>query len=477
MASGVSYYAQFSKDLPGTLSIHVDFTKSIQDLISSKSLPSATRAIISAQESEIKNFCGAIESAHKKFISKLVGQMMQSEIEKQTYEIFPDITPNSSKISFIRMKIIYEWVYSFWKIVDNNWNSLFSSVKIFSTFAETSNLYDSIYKNIFKEVFELNIDTKTLLTKIEKNYSCKIVGASSSDKSIYVSNLLYEDDKNYEYSSLFPSSESNTVSSKSNQSILNRDSQSILDEYYYTQVKGTKEWNRNDAYILHVKGEDLKIEQQRFYSSSFVTLNPSDNSNINLAAALVRKNSGYSAVTKYNKMVITLIEFAMSNISSKDFNDFGEESDIFLYHIGPIVIWNIIQEDMLRRDFGYCYAIDSKNSLNKFLPEIIIKKHIIDYWTEKFYDLKSSQVDSYITYSKFISSIKDSYKILFDQAASTRKRGSGDNLTLEQYLLENTGKFFGYRRAQVYRRFINESIWSYLPESSNSDLLNRLIKK
>lgn len=475
MALKISFYAQFSKDLPGTLGVHVEFTKSIIDIIGSRSLPNTTRDIIQAQDTDIKNYCASINAAYIKFIQPLVGQSMQMEIEKQTFELFPDLTPNSTNIAFIRMKIIYEWVYSFWKIADTNWNSLFSSIKVFSTFSETSSLYDSIYNNIFKDIFELNIDTKTLLNKIEKTYGCKIVGLSSSGKGLYASNLLFEDDKNYEFTSLFPTGEFGTVNQGNFGST--KLGSTSTEEYYLTQVKGSKEWNRNDAYVLYIKGQDLKVEEQKFYSSSFVILNPAENSNINIAAALVRKNSGYSAVTKYNKMVTALIEYAMVNISSKDFVDFGEDSEVFLYHVGPIVIWNIIQEDMIRRDFGYCYLVDNKNSLIKFLPEVIIKKHIIDYWLEKFFELKNSQVDSYITYSKFMSIIKDSYKNLFDQAAATRKRITGEAQSLNQYLVENTGKFFGYRRAQVYRRFINETIWAPLSEAGNTDLLNRLVKK
>ena len=73
--------------------------------------------------------------------------------------------------------------------------------------------------------------------------------------------------------------------------------------------------------------------------------------------------------------------------------------------------------------------------------------------------------------------IKDSYKVLFDQAAATRKRGVGDNMSLERYLTENTGKFFGYRRAQVYRRFLNDCIWGYLPEANSTEYLNKFSKK
>ena len=50
-------------------------------------------------------------------------------------------------------------------------------------------------------------------------------------------------------------------------------------------------------------------------------------------------------------------------------------------------------------------------------------------------------------------------------------------MSLERYLTENTGKFFGYRRAQVYRRFLNDCIWGYLPEANSTEYLNKFSKK
>ena len=67
--------------------------------------------------------------------------------------------------------------------------------------------------------------------------------------------------------------------------------------------------------------------------------------------------------------------------------------------------------------------------------------------------------------------------VLFENAASTRKRNTNDSLTLEEYLIENTGKFFGYRRAQVFRRYVNENLWGHLSEVNSVELVNRFSKK
>jgi hypothetical protein len=117
-----SFFALFVKDLPGTLGVHLEHTNSLRSTLGNKSLSVSTKEIINAQIDELGGLFKSIEDSHKKFVASMVGHSMQSEIEKQVYELFPDSTPNSSKIAFIRMKIIYEWVSSFWKIADSSWN-------------------------------------------------------------------------------------------------------------------------------------------------------------------------------------------------------------------------------------------------------------------------------------------------------------------------------------------------------------------
>jgi biopolymer transport protein ExbB len=54
--------------------------------------------------------------------------------------------------------------------------------------------------------------------------------------------------------------------------------------------------------------------------------------------------------------------------------------------------------------------------------------------------------------------------------------GSAKNESIAS-TIENTGKFFGYRRAQVYKRFLNDSIWGSLPEATNTEYLHKFSVK
>jgi hypothetical protein len=464
----ISNFQKFINDLPGALSLHIEAVEAILKGFQKGEANSETRDIFTSQKDEFIPHLKKLELVYKKFISNMVGHTMQQEIDKQSFELFPDSAPNISKIHFVRIKIIYEWVSSFYKVASNVWDIIMPAFKVFSTFETTKSFYEEIQNKYLKSLLDLNLDTKTMLTRIEKAYNCRIVGAFPRDPDLLVSNLIYEEELNYEFESLFPECKQTSEVKE----ISKPNFQRKKEEFYYTDLIGTKEWNRNDAYILFVKSSDLEEEEKKFYSSSFVTLNPSENLQINLAAALIRKNSGFGLAPKYNTMVVTLLEFIFKNLFTKDFIDICEDNNTFLYHIGPVVMWNILQEDMQRRDFGSCYYVE-KNSIIKFFPENIIKKHIIDFWAEKFFDLPSSQVDSYILYSKGVAGIKESYKNLFDQAAATRKKVTEEDLPLEEYMKENTGKFFGYRRAQVFRRFISDCIWGGLPEVNSTELVNK----
>ena len=470
---------RFSSDILITTQLHISSIENIRAVLFGSNLSAEAKEIIDSQKEDIQIQLDEIQSTYSKFIQRLAGKAMKDEVEKQASELFPDEDVQPQEIEFVKLKIIYENLSSFLRGVETAWNNIIGMSKVFATYPITKPLYEKIERENLSLINILNDDTRALLKLIETTFDCHIVGSSKSDKRLMVSNLIFDDGKDYSFQSLFknlqplaaaPVQSVPKLSERLGMSKNKVPSQET--DYYYTTIKGTKEWNRNDAYILYVKKDDLKEEEKKFYSSSFVILNPSENVHINLAAALVRKNMGHSAAPKYNKMLQTLLDFAVTNLFSKDFVDLCDDTYTFLYHIGPIVIYNIIQEDLVRRDFGYCHYGEN-NKIIKFLPECIIKKHIIDFWADKFFDLKSSSVDAYINYSKGVSNIRESYKNFFEYAASTRKRITNDPLTIEEYMRENVGKFFGHRRAQVYRRFVPDNVFGLMPEINSTELANK----
>ena len=153
-----SFFAKFENDLPGTLGFHNSAVDGILGLLRDKSLRPEAKEVINALGEELNLNLKKIKAAYEKFISNMVGHPMQQEIDKQTYELFPDSVSNISKVHFIKIKIIYEWTSSFWKIADSSWNSIFSTFKVLSTYVETAELYNTIYSSYLTRVFELNID-------------------------------------------------------------------------------------------------------------------------------------------------------------------------------------------------------------------------------------------------------------------------------------------------------------------------------
>lgn len=485
---GRGNYQRFSIDIGGVLSLHLDTKKNIQELLDVRDFRAEHKDFIEGLYYELIPSFRNIEDAFKKFIDKLSGTQLKEEVERQSYELFPDILPDENERNYVKIKIIFEFVSSFLKISISSWTDIQERLRKLLKNSDTKITYDKINGLYLTKINDLNLDTQAFLDKIKSTFHGNIVGGLQDDPDFLVSNLLYEEDINYDYSVIFKGTDNQgfivhdlhededlfqefQVYDSEAPSVVKQESQ-VETEHFYTNLIGTKEWNRSDSYILCIKNVDLKEEEKKFYGSSFVVLNPTETANINMAAALVRKNSGYSFVSRYTQMLNALLEYAFNNLMNNDFPNFCDDGHTFLYHIGPVVMYLIIQEDMNRRDFGHCYFVE-RNALIKLLPENIIKKHIIDFWGEKFSKLTKERVDSYINYSKGVQNIRSSYYHLFNVAASTKKRGRSDNISIEVYLKMNMGKFFGYRRAQVYRRFVNDCVFGTLHENNSVELVNK----
>lgn len=222
-------------DIPGVLSIHEKAIAEIRWEFNNPSLDEETKAIFNSVREEVFKILDKLDSVYKKFILNMVGHTMQQEIDKQSFELFPDSSPTMKKIQFIRVKIIYEWVSSFHKWADSSWNQLIPILKVFSTYNSTKNFHERILNKYLKPILDLNFDTRELLNRIEQTYNCRIVGSFSKDPDLLVSNLIYDEAENYELLSLFPELEiqKNKIFSKPS-------AKQFEQEYYYTAVLGQR---------------------------------------------------------------------------------------------------------------------------------------------------------------------------------------------------------------------------------------------
>jgi hypothetical protein len=474
---------KFSEGFETSLQLHITVVEKLRSFFTYKNVEEDHKDILDGIKEDVFNNLVKIEDYYKKFIIPLNPISIRHELDRQFSEQFGEEEKEEKLVNYIRMKIYYEFLSSFLKGSLSAWENIHGFFKILTTYPTAKYVFDNLYREYFFIIQTLNQDMSSLLKLIEKKFSCSIIGSSPQDSSVLVSNMFYDEELDYSYKNLFSKPTTSSVISTTPKPVVatttpeTRKTVSVSSskanpDFYHTEIKGTKDWNQNDSYVLFIQSKDLVEEQKKFYTSSFVTLNPSENLNINLAAALVRRNSGQALASKYTKMIQTLLEFIINNLFLKDFPYVTDDIHAFLYHIGPVVVYNIIVEDMNRRDFGFCHYVDN-NRIIKLFPDVILKKHIIDYWADHFFDLKQDSVDSYINFSKGVSNIKESYKNFFDYAASTRKRGMNEKQSIEDYMRENVAKFFGYRRAQVFRRFVPDSVFGSMPEVSSTELVKK----
>ncbi|MBE7412767.1 MAG: hypothetical protein L6Q54_01880 [Leptospiraceae bacterium] len=452
------------------LSFHKECTKSIRNLFDSRSIPIQANKIIQKHEYEFLSPLKEVEDAYDKLISILSAKIIQREIERKYKEIFPSENIKDSKKEFCKVKIYFENISSFSKITLSTWPIFESRLKEFRKIPETANIEEIIKTKILNKINLLDQSTEKFLSKLKTHYQCEIIESEKTTSSNLVSNIAYKLDKDYNISNLFNVQVKEKIQPVEKIIIFEKpEIPSVKNERklsFRTRVVGTKEWNKNDSYVLEVEQSELTKEYEKFDYSSFVSLKPGEfDTPPTLASAMVRKNSGHTQRARYEQVIKALFDFITTNLGEKDFPKATDEPHVFLYHIGPVVIYNIILEDMSRRNFGHIYCVE-KNSLSKIFPENIVKYLIIRYWNEKYLDISDSLVDSYIHFSKGVQFVRAYYKNLYDQGASTRKGLIGESLDIDSYMKENAGKFFGYRRIQVFRRFVSNSIFGELLENS-----------
>jgi len=161
---------RFSTDIPITTQLHISSIENIRAVLFGSNLSTDAREIIDSQKEDILAQLTEIQAAYTKFIQRLVGQSMKDEVEKQANELFPDeedMKPQETE--FLKIKIIYENLASFLKLVETAWNNIIGMSKVFSTYPITKPLYDKIQKEHFGLISILNDDTRALLDLIEKN--------------------------------------------------------------------------------------------------------------------------------------------------------------------------------------------------------------------------------------------------------------------------------------------------------------------
>lgn len=459
----------FSANIDSVLGLHVTFAEAIQKSLNAEYHTAEAHRLIEKHNYELFSPLHEIEDAYAKFISVLSKHSMQREAERRAGAEFHGERLTASHIEFLKTKLILENIASFLKSVVPTWAVVEGRIRNLSANPETHIVRIQIEEVYLQRIWSLNATTEAFIERLKEYFHAQIIGSASDNPNQQVSNLLFDPEMDYDYRNVFEkkgnTSKAKTISNIPGQESKSKTSRTEIakENFFFTNVYGTKEWNRNDCYVLDVKKSEFFEEEEKFNHASFVILGPGDNTNLTLASALVRKNSGHGLAGKYFQMVQALFEFTITNIFSKDFPEIKADQLVMLYHIGPVAIFNIITDDMKRRNFGHIFYVE-KNNLVKLFPENIIKKHTIDLWEKKFQDLNPISVDSYIDYSKSIQVIRTTYQELYNHAAATRKGALYADNDFENYLQENCGKFFGFRRAQIFRRFVPGSVFSDMPE-------------
>lgn len=239
-------------------------------------------------------------------------------------------------------------------------------------------------------------------------------------------------------------------------------------------ILGSRDWNRTIDYTLDLKVSDLESCLEEFRKAFHISLDETP-IQISVSSARAHRGEGARHLENYQELVHNSLNEIAESIIAFDYPGL-DSPEVFLYHCGPGVMLNTLLVMFRQKNVGEMFSIDLQNNIKREYPEPLIKKELILWWSGRFSDLDMEQVDSYLTFSRALEMVKKDYRVLYEEGSQLRKREiPGATYTgMDQWILDNRNRVFGYRKIEIFRRFIRGSI---LNRTEESDYLENLLSE
>lgn len=239
-----------------------------------------------------------------------------------------------------------------------------------------------------------------------------------------------------------------------------------LKKYRNYTVKGTKSWNTRTPYLISINDEKLK-QHEEYFTGAFFFIKEDVNEEtikdeIKRSFAGFMRNPSRNISEEYKEFIFKLI-ISESEMITDFFNIPDEKKDLFIYHIGPSTMHNIIT-GKFRKKAGLVYRYDNANRRAvSFFPDEFIKLKILD-WYEENINTKELQFDSAqilddltITVSRIYLAERKKFNIKLDKI--NYKLGNAKRISSQELLRLKGDEWFGSGCVAVYKRFLHKTMF------------------
>ena len=238
------------------------------------------------------------------------------------------------------------------------------------------------------------------------------------------------------------------------------------DDLLLFKIPGTKSFNTKEPYLIQINNEKLDEEKENLkLSFYFISKKETDDSlHRNIRDNLMRfiRKPNENIQNKYSEFIYKIISLEIEKIIKYFLIEDGQNK-LFVYHLGPLVLYKIISKIFEKNNIGFCYKQIKVNKSSKFFPENFIIETVLKWYTENINVLKLP-FDSiqHLEAIKSLSEKKYQRELrIFNQKLFTinQKVGSQKRISSEQLLLLKGEEWFGLSNIEVFKRFSDRTIF------------------
>lgn len=487
---------RFIKGYIPALKLHWNLVLDFKNILTDVTLPDP---VIDALRKYKYNFIRFLENIEKLFDNFVTSKTID-DLEKNARQdfslYFPAEDITTERLNFLIIKELFIRLRELNAKLKREWNSLASSITVMNLVNEGKDFYSKT-NDYVSGGLKLCNDTDRFLEFLASVLRIHKKDIDVLEKEIQTK-IVFKNDFNYEYNSLFRSSsdekssesmnEQNTVSvpdididpmvhikqsggrSQGKSFSGNNDdiSRQIGFADFVFKIPGKSSWNRREPYIITIDHGQLRKNMNDIRNMIYYT--EEHKKKILIDAAIKRSVIRFMREKRavpfenYEEFIFRKIS-GIFDILIRKFQLPVNYIQLFEYHCGPLTIYTTIMRMFAAEGIGTCYKFISESKISRIRPDEIIKYLVLKWFQQNIndLDLPFDRVQEYNVLKEIINhhytnDLRDA-KRKVDAASAHYQSRTGKQLDKNAFMKMKAYSLFEPETIEVYRRFIERTLF------------------
>lgn len=233
-------------------------------------------------------------------------------------------------------------------------------------------------------------------------------------------------------------------------------------------LAGTKSWNRKEPYVIALNHAGLNTEKEYLAKTFHIIDTPEKittlKEDLRTSLAKFMRKSGPGMLNEYREFLIAQIRTTVHELHDY-FKFVDDQKNLFIYHLGPLSIYKMLNEKFTKTKFGDCFWYEAQSGKGiRFIPEEFMKETVLQWFQENINGLNLS-FDSIQNYERIAKAVFQSYGIVkrnflgrLDKLNS--QLNPGKQISSKELVKLKGDKWFGIQNIVAYRRFVEKNIFN-----------------